>query len=409
MIIAHRSTCWALLLLLLALPLKASFLIYVVDTANNRVVVIDGTTNAVTGSIATNTVAASKIAITPDGTNGYVTDAGSSAVSHINLLIKAFVSLISVGAAQQGIAITPDGTKAYVALFSSPNNIAVINIANNIATTVSGFNQPVAVAITPDGKTAYIANQGTSPGFVTPVTIATNALGAPITVGVDPLVIAITPDGTKAYVSNNGDGTVSVIDVATNTVVATITLGAGTTPNGIAITPDGTKAYVVQTTPGTVAVIDVATNSVINPGIAVSGTFPVDIAITPDGATAYVTALSGVVTPIDIATNTPGTAITVAGASFNGIAIATQAPFVGNLRRNIFLNRTEFVLTFTANPFTQSAIIGYVLYNSTGVLATTSAKTPIRFVLNYPLATSSNVSVGALVRDTSIIIPVTIS
>ena len=62
--------------------------------------------------------------------------------------------------------------------------------------------------------------------------------------------------------------------------------------------------------------IDVATNT---PGDAIRvGDFPRGVAVTPDGATAYVTNVgSNTVTPIDVATNTPGDAIPVVG-DFHG-------------------------------------------------------------------------------------------
>ena len=65
--------------------------------------------------------------------------------------------------------------------------------------------------------------------------------------------------------------------------------------------------------------IDTATNT---PGTAIPvGSDPFGIAITPDGKTAYVTNDgSDTVTPIDTATNTPGTPIPV-GSIPDGIAI----------------------------------------------------------------------------------------
>ena len=58
--------------------------------------------------------------------------------------------------------------------------------------------------------------------------------------------------------------------------------------------------------------IDIATNTADTP-ITV-GNDPVAIAITPDGKTAYVANdISGSVTPIDTATNTAGTPIPVGG------------------------------------------------------------------------------------------------
>ena len=78
-------------------------------------------------------------------------------------------------------------------------------------------------------------------------------------------------------------------------------------------------AYVVNELSGSVTPIDTATNT---PGAAIAvGSIPMRLAITPDGKTAYVANFSsGSVTPIDTATNTPGAAIPVGTDPF-GVAI----------------------------------------------------------------------------------------
>jgi YVTN family beta-propeller protein len=53
---------------------------------------------------------------------------------------------------------------------------------------------PFAIAITPDGKTVYVVNRDND--TVTPVDVATNTAGAPISVGDRPIGIAITPTWT---------------------------------------------------------------------------------------------------------------------------------------------------------------------------------------------------------------------
>lgn len=169
---------------------------------------------------------------------------------------------------------------------------------------------PSAVAITPDGTAAYVPNENSYD--VTPINIAYNTAGVPISVGSGADGIAITPDGTTAYVTNFDDSTVSIIDLTYNTPIATIALGRKSqNPIGIAITPDGKKAYVANANSNNVTPIDLATNK---PGKPITvGSVPNCIAITPDGKTAYVTnGGSNSVTPINISVNPP-----VAGAQIN--------------------------------------------------------------------------------------------
>jgi YVTN family beta-propeller protein len=153
---------------------------------------------------------------------------------------------------------------------------------------------------------AYVANINKQ---VVPVDTSTNTAGSPIAVGSNPWEIAITPDGTTAYVANGGDNTVTPIDTATNAPETAISLGRS--PFGVAITPDGRFVYVTTTNEGsgTVTPIDTASKTA---GTPISISNPGHIAITPNGKTAYVTTSSGTVVPINLSTNTPGSAITVA-------------------------------------------------------------------------------------------------
>ncbi len=93
------------------------------------------------------------------------------------------------------------------------------------------------------------------------------------------------------------------------------------------ITPDGRTAYVTDNADAlsaTVTPIELATNKPGTP-IQVSDR-PVGIAITPDGKTLYVTnERDNVVTPIDVVTNKPGTPITTGGVKPFAIAITPTA------------------------------------------------------------------------------------
>ena len=90
---------------------------------------------------------------------------------------------------------------------------------------------------------AYVTNSGGN--TVTPIDVATNTAGTPVTVGNQPNEVAITPDGKTAYVTNLASGTVTPITVATNTAGTPITVGSD--PDGIAITPAPTAAAQLAT------------------------------------------------------------------------------------------------------------------------------------------------------------------
>ncbi len=212
----------------------------------------------------------------------------------------------------------------YIASNAGATLIAFDTATNGLGAKIA-LNDPAAVAITPDGSTAWIANY--AEGTVTPVVLATGAVGSAITVGLKPDDIAITPNGAKAYVTNFGSNSISVIDLSTRIVTATITVG--TAPDAVVITPDGTKAYSSNSGAGTVTPIATSSNTA-GPAITV-GSSPDTLAVTPDGSTVWVGNLSSnSITPIAISTETAGSSIAVNDPSAIGITPDGTKAFVGN-------------------------------------------------------------------------------
>jgi YVTN family beta-propeller protein len=93
------------------------------------------------------------------------------------------VATIDVGLAPFGIAVTPDGSNVYVTNLS--NTVSVIATATNVVSaTISVGNGPVGIAFTPDGSKAYVANQYDH-------TVSTNTMVATIDVGISPVAFGI--------------------------------------------------------------------------------------------------------------------------------------------------------------------------------------------------------------------------
>ena len=232
--------------------------------------------------------------------------------------------------------------------------MAVINIATSAVTTIPIPGPDVvlgAIAISPDGKFAYVTDGGGADNRVVPITIATNMVGTAIGGFVSPIDIAITLDSKFAYVVNS-DGSVSVIRISDNTILTTFAVGTINLEH-IAMTPDGTFAYVTD--------------------FGLLGT-------------------DGVVIPITLANNTPGTPIPLAFAfaiamTHNFVPPVPPVPpipaaptnFVGTVCKNIFLNKTEYVLmaTWKASSASDSAL--YRIYNGSNVIATIKPTDPLRF------------------------------
>ncbi len=202
------------------------------------------------------------------------------------------------------MAITPDGTTGYLAVSrkagaitsNGPNRVDVIDTETNAITTtipIGGSNYgPTGVAITPDGNRVYVTNRGSA--RVEVIDTQNNTFVKSIAVGSGPVGIATTPDGTRAYVANRRVSTSTVIDTVSETVTATIpvVIGPSSSATSVAITPDGNRAYITYFTGSRIAVIDIdPLSSTFNQQTAIittTGDILKEITTVPDGTLAFV-------------------------------------------------------------------------------------------------------------------------
>lgn len=104
------------------------------------------------------------------------------------------IAEIPVGEEPRYVAITPDDSYAYVTNAIS-GNVSVINLANH---TLSGNpiavgTEPRGIAITPNGKYAYVANHTSA--SVSVIRLQTNEVINTVPVGGNPMAISISNDG----------------------------------------------------------------------------------------------------------------------------------------------------------------------------------------------------------------------
>lgn len=326
------------------------------------------------------------IAVSPDGRNVYVTDAGSE-MSKIGKVSQYTVdrrtgqltpkspATVATTTNPGGVVVTPNGKNVYVAggtgsksapfgisqFWVNPSSGALVRKA---AGSVPASPNPLSIAVSPSGKYLYVATCGgcgvtlrkRSPHAANPVTSRVSAKPsfllefrinsstgvlsskpiAKIATGNGANWIAISADGRGAYVatSSNG-GTVwqYTVNPSTGKLThkgrATVNTGAGT--HNVVISPDGKNAYVVDVSLNRVAQYPISrsTGSLRSKPTSTAKTVlrPEAIVLSSNGRSAYVTSeRDGLVSEYTISPTmgriTPMSPATVATRSHGALAIA---------------------------------------------------------------------------------------
>jgi DNA-binding beta-propeller fold protein YncE len=139
---------------------KSLYAAYTQANAANVLSVISTATNMVTGTISLGGGASSAgpfMAVSPDGTRGYVTMMSQNAIAIVDLVHQQLLETVSVGSGVNPacIAIHPNGTVAYVV---ANTGVLVFDLTSNtVAGTIPISGTPQNVAFTANGSMAYVS------------------------------------------------------------------------------------------------------------------------------------------------------------------------------------------------------------------------------------------------------------
>jgi len=317
--------------------------VYVADSGDSTVSVINATTQNVITMIAGIGPSPTGVAVTPNNAFVYVTTVNTP-VSQVAVIdtrtntLTTSVSLHSLNGVPSQIAITPDGAFAYVVESST---IEVIDTATNLAVSVvNGVTSPTAIAFTPDGKFAYIADtcprNACAQVVDTSTQLVTTTIQIPDTLVSEPASIAVTPDGSTVCMSvgdPNHQFEVAFINASSNTLLVAVPLEqlALASNLGFGITPGGILYAAASTDPITGnplnTVIPVNTISQVAGAPINVGLGPTGVAVAAGGAFVYVTnANSDTVSVIDTTNDTVIATVAVAGKTPQGVAAMPSIP-----------------------------------------------------------------------------------
>jgi YVTN family beta-propeller protein len=269
-------------------PVTPATYAYVVNQNGDNVSVVDADTDAViqTITVGDNPYAA---AITPDGSEVWVTHASGSVDIISTVTNTATLGAVTLRSGLFDVAFSPDGSTAYFARNTSAGSVVAVDVATrNVGFTISGLSFPRGLAILPNGSKGYVGGNGA----VYVLDLVNGSLSKTIPVDGQTYFAAAAPDNSEVYVTqkpSSGAGLVRTIDTSTDALVGS-GIPVGFNPYAIELNPAGTEAYVVDSS-NSLYFVDLLGGSVITTaGLTTDASSRVGR--TADGASLFVTSYS---------------------------------------------------------------------------------------------------------------------
>jgi len=243
--------------------------LYFADTGNDMVSIVNAATLNPDNYNPTETdinvgFQPGDLAVSPDGSQLWVTDAGPQTgwgsptdIDVITIATGSVYATLQLPSSPAQIAFSPDGSTAYV---TTADGLWIYDTATDALTgVIHGLGDPHGVAVSPDGSTVYVTN--TQRGVVDVINAATVRVTRTIPVGQLPWQLVVSNNGGTVYVANPDSDTISVISTKTDTVTNTIPLAGG--PATLALTPNGSQLWVCGITSAILSVFNTSDGSLV--------------------------------------------------------------------------------------------------------------------------------------------------
>jgi YVTN family beta-propeller protein len=219
---------------------------YLPDPLGHGITAVDTGTNQVTGIIPIrNGAPPAAVAISPDGSTLYATDAAYGQLNIINLSLGKQIGRVGVGDYPITLGVSPDGARVFVLNYFSRSVSVVDARADQVVATIPIGGQPGDLVVQPNGNRVYVSATGQPSSPTHP-----------------------------AY-----DGQVAAIDGTTNQIIKVVRVQSGS--RAMAISRDGRRLFVAHTDPASDQ-LDIIQTTDLSPEAPIPGGYALAVAIGPD-------------------------------------------------------------------------------------------------------------------------------
>jgi YVTN family beta-propeller protein len=337
----HNTLVMALAAVLVLLPLRteATLRIFVANSGDDTVSVIDGDLDREVQTIPVGAFPQGLALRQPDPLLAVSNSRGNSVTLIDPVSLEKVAENVRVGRFPFALKFSADGHRLYCGNYDD-RNVTVLDLDTRtlVGQPIPVDAPPMRLALSPDG-TRLFALQYRNAGGVIVADTRTQAVVKTIPVDAFPTDLVLQPDGTRLFVASFNTDTIAVLDLRRLEVVEKLEVRVG---NGLLIHPRKPLLFSMVTFDDEVAAFDYAEKKEVA-AIAV-GQKPIYSAMSPDGRFLYaVNGSDNNVTKIDTATNKPLLRIAVGVEPTDAIAFELPATL-----RFLWVAAGAFVLSVMA-------------------------------------------------------------
>lgn len=225
-----------------------SLMLYVTNTSDNTVTILDRLTNSVVEVVQVGKWPKG-IVVDRAGACAYVANAGSNTVSMIDTMTNEVEDTIDLplGISPSAVAVTSDGKYLFTANTDSDNVSMIDTDLKRCIDTLRVGHIPVDLRVSPAGQYLYVVNEGSNDLYI--MDIENRQLVDRVPMRSEPAGIAVTGDNfgnDRLFVANRGSSSILVLDVAGGRVQKSSILQGEYGPTKIVLDQDRDRLYVTN-------------------------------------------------------------------------------------------------------------------------------------------------------------------